>query len=280
MHVEKYKNTNSSYRSPENRKFAVRIKKYAYVTKLPGLADGAAAVDSPFVSSPVVLENSERDVSPGSDDPNCLTPVAPSSPYTADWLSPPPRRTSAPRLRVTVPQAPGNPGPGYPITPPGDRAGVQFSPHQERGTLGSPFHVVPLVSFPEPGHSPSYNDAMDIFPSASSSAQEGGFSSNNLLEIPEIVVSEMNPTLHSPMTPVGFHHHHPNQPQFPEMDIMSEIDAHHSASTGRITTLSMGSPAPPRQHQHQFEGDMEVLQGEVLSMGYGAIPPGRFRIKF
>jgi hypothetical protein len=131
------------------------------------------------------------------------------------------------------------------------------------------------VQFPEPEH---YNDAMEMFPPTSASGGFGGLE----IGVPQIVV-------HSPMTPVGFH-----QPQqFPEMDIMSDIDAHHASSSSsttaaggnRITTLPMGPPAPPRQqqqqqHQHQFEGSMEGVQGEMLSMGYGAIPPGLIRMKF
>jgi hypothetical protein len=165
----------------------------------------------------------------------------------------------------------------YP-TPPGDRA--PFSPHQENeeqksmslAKCGSPFRQSgPLVSFPESagGDSPSFNHQSLLFDPTSSQ------NFNNLsLGIPDIVITEMDPTMQSPMTPAEYHHHQ-------QMDMMSE----HNHSHRTTTTLAMGPPPPPQQQQQQQQqqqrfGEVEGQQGEVFSMGFGAIPPVRFRMKF
>ncbi|KAI5857701.1 hypothetical protein BZA05DRAFT_456284 [Tricharina praecox] len=258
--------------------------------------------------------------SPGSDDSGSMTPVVTTPVVTLPSQHWPqiPQRSPAPILRIPQPAEKS----GYP-TPPGDRN--PFSPHhdisqQSLGMVGecnSPFQSGPMVGFPEAGTTAHDNNPFntDGMFSPSSSAQhqqqqQHGFPLH-ALDIPEIVISEMNPTMNSPMTPAGF-----RPSMFPlEMDMSGS-----SPTQSRRTSmaLAMGSRHPPsrqqqqqqhqrqqqqnQQHQHQHQHHQQqqhqqqqqkqqqqyqepdafdsMQQGEVYSQGYGSIPPVRFRMKF
>jgi len=207
-------------------------------------------------------EMPERE-SPRSENSRSFTPVA-SATATFPWKPQPPSIT------LRIPQGPDT----YP-TPPGDHTS-SFSPSQQ--SIGSPYQQTMNTG----DFTPSTNYGLDVgFGQSTPTATRSPvapFNPDDLyspthqrlpdLSIPQILITQDDPVVRSPMMPAGYQHHYPIEQQ-------------------------MGPP-PPRQLQQQqqssnaypsgssqaFGGGRGMQQGEVISYGFKTFPPAKFRMRF